>query len=66
MKDLWHALQNQEISRNDLLRALAQRSFTAPVPGDVPATAPGPADATVPVPADAAAPILVVEPAPAG
>lgn len=41
IKELWQALKNQEIDRNDLLLALAQRSFTAPVPGDaVPVQAP--------------------------
>jgi hypothetical protein len=43
IKELWNALQNEEIDRNDLLLALAQRSFTAPVPGDAaPAPAPAP------------------------
>ena len=43
IKELWHALQDEEIDRNDLLLALAQRSFTAPVPGDAaPAPAPAP------------------------
>jgi hypothetical protein len=32
LKDLWHAVQNQEIDRSDLLLALTQRSFTAPLP----------------------------------
>ena len=50
LKDLWHAVQNQQISRSDLLLALAQRSFTAPVPGgDAPGALPGPADASAPV-----------------
>lgn len=34
LKELWHALKDQEIDRNDLLLALAQRSFTSPVPAD--------------------------------
>jgi len=34
LKELWHAVQNQEIDKNDLILALAQRSFTGPIPGD--------------------------------
>ena len=50
LKDLWHAVQNQQISRSDLLLALAQRSFTAPVPtGDAPGALPGPADGSAPL-----------------
>jgi len=63
IKDLWHALQNDEIGREELLLALAQRSFTGPVPTDGPAPAPGntvPA-APAPAPAPGAAP-----PPPAG
>ena len=62
LKELWQALKNDEIDRDDLLVALAQRSFTAPIPGDTaaPAAAPGPADAPLPadtpLPADPAAP----------
>jgi hypothetical protein len=44
LKDLWHALQNKEIDREDLLLALAQRSFTGPIPAD------GTAPAAVPPP----------------
>jgi hypothetical protein len=43
VKELWHALQNQQIDRNDLLLALAQRSFTGPVPVDGATPAPAPA-----------------------
>ncbi|MEI6252704.1 MAG: transglycosylase family protein [Mycobacteriaceae bacterium] len=45
VKELWHALQNQEIGRNDLMLALAQRSFTGeiPVDGATPEPAPVPA-----------------------
>jgi hypothetical protein len=45
IKELWHALKNQEIDRNDLLLALAQRSFTGPIPvdGATPEAAPVPA-----------------------
>lgn len=45
MRELWHALKNEEIDRNDLLLALAQRSFTAPIPGDA---APAPAPVAAP------------------
>jgi len=66
LKDLWHAVQNQEIDRSDLLLALTQRSFTAPLPSgtnssgvmtgpSVPAST-GTA-ATVPVPAGATSPV---------
>lgn len=34
LKDLWHAVQNQEIDRNDLLLALASRSLNTPVQSD--------------------------------
>lgn len=59
LKDLWQAVQNQEISRSDLLLALAQRSFTSPVPGgDAPGALPGPADGSAPllIPVTAPAP----------
>ena len=32
LKDLWHAIQNKEVDRSDLLLALTQRSFTSAVP----------------------------------
>ena len=57
LKDLWQALKNDEIDRNDLLIALSQRSFTSPIPGE--ATAPAPAGD----PALAAAPVLPADPA---
>lgn len=69
LKELWHALKNEEIDRNDLILALAQRSFTGPIPpgsttagGPVTDLAAGPA----PAPADAppaAAPIDAAAPA---
>jgi hypothetical protein len=43
LKELWHAVQNQQIDRNDLLLALAQRSFTSPIPADAATPAPPPA-----------------------
>jgi len=56
MKELWHALQNEEIDRNDLLLALAQRSFTAPIPVDAAAPAPAPIPVEAAAPAPPAAP----------
>ena len=71
LKDLWHAVQTQQISRSDLLLALAQRSFTAPVPGgDAPGALPGPADGSapllIPVTAPAAATDAAAADTPAG
>ncbi len=43
LKELWHAVQNQQIDKNDLLLALAQRSFTSPIPADAATPAPAPA-----------------------
>lgn len=43
LKELWHAVQNEEIDKNDLLLALAQRSFTSPIPADAAVPAPAPA-----------------------
>ena len=42
LKDLWQALKNDEIDRNDLLLALAQRSFTGQIPVDGAPPAPVP------------------------
>ncbi len=62
LKELWHAVQTQEISRGDALLALTQRPLNTPVtndpsmgalPGDPNAPAPGPA------PADNNAPVLI-------
>ena len=57
-QELWHAVQTQEISKNDALMALAQRPMTTPVTNDprmgsVPAAPADPAAPEVPVPADA-------------
>lgn len=65
LKDLWHAIQDKQVDREDLLMALAQRSFTAPIPGDTESTAvladgsdptllPVPDPTLLPVPAQAA------------
>jgi hypothetical protein len=54
LKDLWHAIQNKEVDRSDLLLALTQRSFTSAGPSgtnssgvvaDAPAVTPTPAPA---------------------
>jgi resuscitation-promoting factor RpfA len=72
MKDLWHAVQSQEISGNDaLVMALAQRSMTTPIPpqmGPVNPNTPVVPDAGAPVPAAPApadAPVPAAAPAPA-
>ena len=80
LKDLWQALKDDEIDRNDLLIALSQRSFTSPIPGQATAPAPAPAGdpalaadpalsadpalATDPVPTEE--PVLIVDAPPAG
>ncbi len=58
LRDLWHAWQNKEIDRSDLLLALAQRPFNTPVPADVPGIPPADpaAPAPAPAPADPATP----------
>ncbi len=43
LKELWHAVQDQQIDKNELLLALAQRSFTGPIPAGDAAPAPAPA-----------------------
>ncbi len=42
LKEVWRALQNKQIDREDLLLALAQRSFTGQIPVDGAAPAPIP------------------------
>lgn len=63
LKELWHAVQNQEIDRNDLLLALASRSLNTQAQGGETALAGGPVSAQAQAPADGAP---VMEPAPAG
>lgn len=59
LKELWHAVQTQQISKGDALLGLAQRPMTTPVTND-------PSMGTAPAPADANAPVLVPgAPAPA-
>jgi hypothetical protein len=65
LKELWHAVQTQQISGSDALVALAQRPMTTPVTthnGTQPASADPAAPASTPAPAD---PILVPAGAPA-
>ena len=65
LKELWHAIQTQEISGSDALLALTQRPLTrADAPGGPPPNLPiGPADPALPPP-PAPAPILPPAPAP--
>ncbi|WP_313672979.1 transglycosylase family protein [Mycolicibacterium sp.] len=53
LRELWRAVQNNDIDKNDLLLALAQRSFTGPIPVDTPPGAPAPAPAPAPLPVPA-------------
>ena len=57
LKDVWRAIQNDEIDRSGLLMALAQRSFTAPVTNDVAVPA-------APVNSGQTAPVATDQPAP--
>jgi resuscitation-promoting factor RpfA len=55
LKELWHAIQTQDITGKDALLALTQRPLTTPVPANVngpgPAPAPG-AEVLPPLPPD--------------
>lgn len=68
LKDLWHAVQNQEISGKEaLLLGVAQRGMNTPIPDqapgpNVPTSPPDPAPAALP--ADAPPPALAVPPTP--
>ena len=64
LKELWHAIQTQQVSKGDALLALTQRPLNTPVtndpsmgtaPGDPNAPLPGP-DAPAPAPAPSAGP----------
>ena len=57
LKEIWHAIQTQEISGRDALLALTQRPMTTPEPGAMSPQAPIPADPAA-APAPAAAPVL--------
>jgi hypothetical protein len=58
LKELWHAVQTQQISRGDALLALSQRPLNTPVTND-------PSMGALPTPADANAPLPAPGPAPA-
>ncbi|MDY6996306.1 MAG: transglycosylase family protein [Actinomycetota bacterium] len=64
LKEIWHAIQTQEISGSDALLALTQRPMSTPDPYGAPPAAPAPvpadpaAPAPAPVPAPAPAPVL--------
>ena len=66
LRDLWHAYQDKQIDRNEFLLGLAQRSFTAPVPGANSSAAPDATStgspATVQAQGDAAGPVIVPPP----
>ena len=67
LKDLWHAYQDNQIDRNELLLGLAQRSFTAPVPGSATSTVAPATQGTMAPATQGAAQIsdpLIVPPAP--
>jgi hypothetical protein len=58
LKELWHAIQTQDITGKDALLALTQRPLTTPAPANVNGPGPAPLDpvAPVPSPADSALP----------
>ena len=64
LKDLWQAMKDDEIDRNDLLIALSQRSFTSPIPGEATAPAPAGDPALAADPALSADPALATDPVP--
>ena len=69
LKELWHAIQTQDISRKDALLALTQRPMSTPEPGsenlNTPGIAPGPVGDVPPAPLGAEVPPapLPVDPA---
>jgi hypothetical protein len=73
LKEIWHAIQTQDITGKDALLALTQRPLTTPdapggqaptLPGAVPPAPPAPG-ASAPVPPAPGAPLLPPPPAPA-
>jgi hypothetical protein len=61
LRELWHAVQTQEISGNEALLALAQRPLTSSAPPsmDLPnPNAPATPDAVAPIPTDQVLPVL--------
>ncbi|EHB58069.1 Transglycosylase-like domain protein [Mycolicibacterium rhodesiae JS60] len=69
LKELWHAVQTQQVSRGDALLALTQRPLNTPVANDPSmGTPPGDPNAPLPAPgapAPAPAPVLLAPDAPA-
>jgi hypothetical protein len=59
LKELWHAIQTQDVTGKDALLALTQRPLTTPAPDNVngPGPAPGPGAEVAPLPVDPAAPV---------
>ncbi|MCV7366444.1 transglycosylase, partial [Mycolicibacterium duvalii] len=49
LREIWHAIQTQEISGRDALLALTQRPLTTPEPGGVPPNPPAPVAPPAPV-----------------
>ena len=67
LKELWHAVQTQEVSRGDALLALTQRPLNTPVTND-PSMGTPPGDPNAPLPgpgAPAPAPVVLAPDAPA-
>jgi hypothetical protein len=67
LKELWHAVQTQQVSRGDALLALTQRPLNTPVTNDPSmGTPPGDPNAPLPAPgAPAPAPVVLAPDAPA-
>ncbi|BBX06019.1 transglycosylase family protein [Mycolicibacterium aichiense] len=66
LKELWHAIQTQQVSKGDALLALTQRPLNTPVTNDPSmGTPPGDPNAPAPAPADPNAPLVPAAPAPA-
>ncbi|KDE99085.1 transglycosylase [Mycolicibacterium aromaticivorans JS19b1 = JCM 16368] len=66
LKELWHAIQTQQVSKGDALLALTQRPMNTPVTNDPSmGTPPGDPNAPAPAPADPNAPLVPAAPAPA-
>ncbi|CAJ1579912.1 transglycosylase family protein [[Mycobacterium] wendilense] len=57
LRELWHAVQTQEISGNDMLLALAQRPLNSQPPAQAPLTPNTPVGPAAPAPAPAPAPV---------
>ncbi len=61
LKDLWHAIQTQDVTGKDALLALTQRPLTTPAPENIngpgPGIAPGPVGDVPPAPLGAEVPI---------